>query len=170
MGVNSGYYLFGDPTLSKDQRVTADLFGRQQQVYFKGYFDSSQAKGSNAAAVQALVPVDFSQRVLTRVGNNNNLIPQTLADGTVVNTNVNSGTVNWNSRNFYQGPGGWNEDLSIYKTVTFLERYKLRLTGDFFNAFNHPNNNNPNTTTGLLDLSQQSNAARIIQLSAKFEF
>jgi hypothetical protein len=46
----------------------------------------------------------------------------------------------------------------------------LRLTGDFFNAFNHPNNNNPNTTTGLIDLSQQSNAARIIQLSAKFEF
>jgi hypothetical protein len=169
MGVSSAYYLFGDPTLTKDQRVSADLFGRQQQVYFKGYFDSSQAK-SNATAVQALVPVDFSQRVLTRVGNNNNLIPQTLANGTVVNTNVNSGTVNWNSRNFYQGPGGWNEDLSLYKTFEFKERYRLRMAGDFFNAFNHPNNINPNTTTGLLDLSQQTNAARIIQLSAKFEF
>ncbi len=170
MGVNSGYYLFGDPTLSKDQRVITNIFGQQQEVYFKGYFDSSQAQGSNAAAVQALVPVNFSQRVLTRVGNNNNLIPQTLANGTVVNTNVNSGMINWNARNFYQGPGGWNEDLSIYKTFAYRERYKLRLTGDFFNAFNHPNNNNPNTTTGLINLGVQSNAARIIQLSAKFEF
>lgn len=170
MGVNSGYYMFGDPTLSKDQRVTVDIFGRQQQVYFKGYFDSSQAQGANAAASQKLVPVDFSQRTLTRVGNNNNLIPQTLADGTTVHTNVNAGTVNWNSRNFFQGPGAWNEDLSVYKTIALKERYKLRLTGDFFNAFNHPNNNKPNTTTGLIDLSQQANAARIIQLSAKFEF
>jgi hypothetical protein len=121
MGVNSGYYLFGDPTLSKDQRVTVDIFGRQQQVYFKGYFDSSQAKGANAAAAQQLVPVNFAQRVLTRVGNNDNQIPQTLANGTVVNTNVNSGTVNWNSRNFYQGPGAWNEDLSIYKTFALKE-------------------------------------------------
>jgi hypothetical protein len=172
MGVNPGYYLFGNPTLSKDQRVTADIFGRQQQVYFKGYFDSSQTKGANAAAVEALVPVNFAQRTMTRVGNNDNLVPQTLANGTVVNTN--SGMINWNARNFYQGPGGWNEDLSIYKTFTYKEKYKLRLTGDFFNAFNHPNNNNPNTTTGLIDLSQQNlnngQAPRIIQLSAKFEF
>ncbi|MEO8660149.1 MAG: TonB-dependent receptor [Bryobacteraceae bacterium] len=169
-GVNAGYYLFGDPTLSKDNRVTADIFGRQQQVYFRGYFDSSQAQGPTASAVQQLVPVDFSQRVMTRLGNNNNQIAQTLANGTVVFTNANSGTVNWNARNFLQGPGAWNQDLSLYKTITFKERYKVRLTGDFFNAFNHPNNLSPNTTTGLIDLSQQSNGARIIQLSARFEF
>ncbi len=170
MGVNSGYYLFGDPTLSKDQRVIANLFGRPQEVYFKGYFDSTQATGSNAAAVQQLVPVDYSKRVLTRVGANNNLIPQTLSNGTVVQTNINSGMISWNARNFFQGPGAWNEDLSLYKTFSYKERYKVRVTGDFFNAFNHPNNNNPNSTTGLIDLSQQANAARIIQLSAKFEF
>lgn len=170
MGVNPAYFLFGNPTLSKGQRVTTNIFGRQQQLYFKGYFDSSQASGPNAAAVQALVPVSFSSRVYTAVGNNNNLIPQTLADGTVVNTSATAGMINWNSRNFYQGPGGWNEDLSIYKTFAYKERYRMRLTGDFFNAFNHPNSINPNTTTGLLDLSQQINPARIIQLSAKFEF
>ena len=169
MGVNSGFFLFGNPSISKGQRVTTDIFGLHQQVYFKGFFDSSQAK-TNAAAVQALVPINFAQRVLTRVGNNNNLIPQTLANGTVVNTSVTSGMINWNARNFFQGPGAWNEDLSMYKSFTYKERYKLRLAGDFFNAFNHPNNINPNTTTGLINLGQQSNAARIIQLSAKFEF
>ena len=56
--------------------------------------------------------------------------------------------INWNARNFYQGPGAWNEDISIYKDFKFQERYKLRFTGDFFNAFNHPNNVLPNTTDG----------------------
>jgi hypothetical protein len=51
-----------------------------------------------------------------------------------------------------------------------MERVKLRLTGDFFNAFNHPNDNNPSSTTGLINLGVQSNAARIIQISARLEF
>ncbi len=169
MGVNSGYFLFGDPTLSKSDRVNSDIFGQIQQVYFKGYFDSSQAK-TNASAVQALVPVDFSKRVMTRVGNNNNLIPQVMANGTVVNTNILTNMVNPNARNFLQGPGAWNQDLSLYKAFTIKERYKLRMAGDFFNAFNHPNDINPNNTTGLINLGQQTNAARIIQLSAKFDF
>ena len=43
-----GYYLFGDPTLSKDERFTVDIFGRKQQVYFRGYFDPTEATGPNA--------------------------------------------------------------------------------------------------------------------------
>jgi hypothetical protein len=78
--------------------------------------------------------------------------------------------INWNARNFYQGPGQWNQDASIRKAFTLKERYKLLFSGDFFNAFNHPNNVAPSTTTGLMNLGLQSNAARIIQLSSKFEF
>lgn len=170
MGVNSGYYLFGDPTISKGDRPEVDIFGQQQRLFFKGYFDSSQAKGSNAAVVQQMVPVNFAQRVLTRVGNNNNLIPQVLSNGTVVNTNVATNMVNWNARNFLQGPGSWNQDVSLYKGFTIKEKYRVRIAGDFFNAFNHPNDVNPNTTTGLIPMNQQSNGARVIQLSAKFDF
>lgn len=129
MGVNSGYYLMGNPAISKDERVTATIFGQQQQVYFKGYFDSTQVTSGNAAAVQALVPVDYTQRTLTRLGANNNLLPQTLADGSVVMTNVNSGMIPWNARNFYQGPGGWNQDISLYKNFVIKERFRLRLAG-----------------------------------------
>jgi hypothetical protein len=168
MGVSPSLFMFGNPALSKGQRVTTNIFGGSYEVYFKGYFDSSQA-ATNAAAVQQLVPVNPAQRVLTMVGNNNNLIPQTLADGTVVNTSV-GGMVNWNSRNFYLGPGQWNQDASLRKAFTIKERYKLLFSGDFFNAFNHPNNVNPSTTTGLINLGLQANAARIIQLSGKFEF
>jgi hypothetical protein len=169
MGVSPSLFLFGNPALSKDQRVDTNIFGGNYQVYFKGYFDSSQA-ATNASQVQQLVPVSAAQRVLTMVGNNNNLIPQTLANGTVVNTSVTSGMINWNARNFYQGPGQWNQDASIRKAFTLKERYKLLFSGDFFNAFNHPNNVAPSTTTGLMNLGLQSNAARIIQISSKFEF
>jgi hypothetical protein len=168
-GVNSGYYLFGDPTLSKDQRFTVDIFGKQQQVYFRGYFDSTQAKGPNAGQLLQLVPADFTKRVFTRVGANNNLIAQTLKDGTVVQTNITD-MLNWNARNFFQGPGAWNQDMAVYKTFSIKEKYRLRFAADFFNAFNHPNNLSPNNTTGLLDLSQQANDPRIIQISGKFEF
>ena len=50
---------------------------------------------------------------------------------------------------------------------SLTERLKLRFTADFFNAFNHPNNGNPNSTTGLQDLSTQSNEPRIVQFSLR---
>jgi hypothetical protein len=162
--------VLGDPTIGKSDRFTVDIFGRPQQVYFRGYLDATQASGPNAGRLVQLVPTDFSKRTLTKVGANDNLISQVLADGSVVPTDPTAGMVSWNARNFYQGPGSWNEDISIYKDFKFAERYRLRFTGDFFNAFNHPNSVLPDTTTGLLDLSQQINDPRIIQLSAKFEF
>ena len=50
------------------------------------------------------------------------------------------------------------------------ERVKARFTGDFFNFFNHPADVQPNTTTGLVDLSRQVNAPRIIQFSLRLEW
>jgi hypothetical protein len=47
---------------------------------------------------------------------------------------------------------------------------KVRITADFFNAFNHPNDLNPNGTTGLQDLSQQTNEPRIVQFSARIQW
>jgi hypothetical protein len=170
MGVNSKDRLFANPTLSKDQRITVNIFGRQQQVYFRGDFDPTQATGPNVSQLEQLVPVDRSQRVLRPLGSNfDNRLPQTLADGTVVDTSITD-IVTWNARDFFQGPGSWNEDMSAFKNFTFKERYKLRLTGDFFNLFNHPNNVNPDSTTGLMDLSVQANDPRIIQFSARVEW
>jgi hypothetical protein len=168
MGVSSSLHMFGNPALSSSQRVITNIFGGSYKVYFKGYFDSSQA-ATNAAAVQQLVPVNPAQRVLTKVGNQDNLVDQTLADGTVVQTSVGD-LLSWNSRNFYLGPSQWNQDARLSKTFAYKERYKLLLAGDFFNVFNHPVITNLNTTTGLQNMGLQSNAARIIQLSAKFSF
>ena len=76
----------------------------------------------------------------------------------------------WNSRNFILGPSQWGEDLSAFKYFDITEQIKFRLTADFFNFFNHPNNNPPDKTTGLINLGVQSNAPRIIQFSARLEW
>jgi Carboxypeptidase regulatory-like domain len=77
-------------------------------------------------------------------------------------------------------PLEWNVDLSIAKNIAVTERYRVMLTGDFFNAFNHPNFRWPGGLTGpSLDLNNpsvfgaftsQANFYRRIQFGARFEF
>jgi hypothetical protein len=170
LSVASNEYLFGDPTLSPSQRLNLTFNGRNQVLYFRGDFDPRLASNVDQQALQTLVPVDRSQRVMRPVGAAfDNRLNQPLANGTSRLTSITD-TVNWNARAFFLGPRAWNVDSSVFKWFYFGEGPRLRLTADFFNAFNHPNNVNPNATTGLMDLAVQSNEPRIIQFSARFEW
>jgi hypothetical protein len=171
MGVNNnGEYLWGDPTLSSDQRLTMNIFGKTQLLWFRGDFNPTQATSVDQTALQQLIPADRGQRVLHPIGSTfNNRLPFTLANGQVVSTTLTD-VQTWNAQNFYLGPHSWSTDASLYKYFNFTERFKFRLSGDFFNIFNHPIDLNPNKTTGLIDLSQQSNDPRIIQLGARLEW
>ncbi len=168
--VNNGEYLFGNPVLSPDQRLNMNIFGRNQKLWFRGDFDPTQATNVDLSKLEALVPIDRSQRMLRPLGPGfDNRLPEKLADGTIRLTSI-SDMLSWNPRNFYLGPHAWNEDLSIFKYFDITERVKLRFTSDFFNFFNHPNDKAPNQSTGLQDLSQQTNDPRIIQFSLRLEF
>ena len=170
MGVTGSDYLFGNPSLDPSQRLTMNIFGRNQLLYFAGDFSPAGATNVDLAKLESLVPVDRSQRILRPLGTGfNNRLPFTLANGQVVQTSITD-NLSWNSHNFFQGPRSWNADATIFKYVGITEKLKLRLSGDFFNFLNHPNNLNPNTTTGLINLSQQSNDPRIIQIGARVEF
>ena len=57
--------------------------------------------------------------------------------------------------------------MSVFKNFQLGEQAQLRFTADFFNAPNHPVDDNPNATTGLQDLNTQANGPRIIQFSAR---
>jgi hypothetical protein len=167
MSVNAAEYLFGNPALSADERLTLTLNGRPQRLYFRGDFDPTRASNVDLQKLTALVPVDRAARVMRPLGTAfDNRLPQTLADGTTRLTSITD-TVSPNSRAFFLGPRAWSTDVSIFKTFSLNERTKMRFTADFFNFFNHPNDVNPNTTTGLKDLSQQTNDPRIIQFSAR---
>jgi hypothetical protein len=169
MGVPSGEYLFGNPTLDASQRLKMNIFGHDQQLYFRGDFDPTQATNVDLTKLQSLVPIDRSQRVMHPIGASfDNRVPVTLSNGQTVK--VSYDVLNWNAQNFFLGPRSWNEDLSLFKWFNITERIRLRFTSDFFNAFNHPNNLAPNKTTGLINLSQQANDPRIIQFSARLEW
>ena len=121
-------------------------------------------------SLQALIPIDRSARKIHPLGAAfDNRLPVTLANGTVRLTPITD-TVSWNSRAFILGPTNWNVDQSVFKNFSITEHVKLRVTADFFNVFNHPNDVNPNSTTGLQDLSQQVNDPRIIQFSMRLSW
>ncbi|HET8549660.1 MAG TPA: TonB-dependent receptor [Bryobacteraceae bacterium] len=169
-GVNSGLYLFGDPILDPNERLEMYVFGRRQRLWFRGDFDPTLATGVDQAKLQQFIPTNREQRVLRPLGSNfDNRLPQTLANGQTVMTNVNE-NLNWNARNFFRGAGSWNQDLSVFKNFLITERVNVRFTADFFNAFNHPVDVSPNNSTGLQDLSTQANEPRIIQLSLRLSW
>ncbi len=162
-------YAFGDPRLTEDQRLTMDIFGTRQRLWFKGDFDPTYATNVSGD-LTALVPADPAQRVLHRLGSNfDNRIAQQLANGTIRQTPIGD-VYNFSPRANIMGPGSWNVDLGIYKNFRIKESVYVRFRSDFFNFFNHPNDVNPNMTTGLQQLNTQSNEARIIQFSLRVDW
>lgn len=165
--VTAGEYLFGDPTLSDDQRLLLTFAGRPQRLWFRGDFNPALATNVDQQRLRQLVAPSQADRILRPLGPGlDNRLPQTLANGTTRLTPIGA-TVNPNARSFFRGPGSWNLDVSVFKNFALGERAQLRFTADFFNAPNHPVDNAPNATTGLQDLSSQANAPRIIQFSAR---
>jgi hypothetical protein len=83
--------------------------------------------------------------------------PDRIADGTLTDRNTyrwfdstafvapakNSGRFGNSGINVLQGPGTFNVDLGLSKSVQLTERFGLRIEGTFTNAFNHANFGNP---------------------------
>jgi hypothetical protein len=64
-------------------------------------------------------------------------------------------------------------DISLIKNFPFSERARLQLRGEFLNAFNHPQFNNPNldpTSSNFGHITSQANLPRNIQLGIKLIF
>jgi Carboxypeptidase regulatory-like domain/TonB dependent receptor len=71
-----------------------------------------------------------------------------------------------------RGFGNRQEDLSIQRRFVFRESRRIELRGDFFNAFNRKNLNNPVTDLSNANFGRITGqgAARIIQLGFRAEF
>ncbi len=63
---------------------------------------------------------------------------------------ANPGAQQWGDtgRNILQGPGTKDVDFSVFKNITLHETKTLQLRSEFFNLFNTPQFNNPNSTVG----------------------
>jgi hypothetical protein len=93
---------------------------------------------------------------------------------------ANPGAQQWGNsgRNILQGPGTKNVDFSVFKNFALQEGRALQLRSEFFNLFNTPQFNNPNSTVGpgfgtISSAGSPNNLQRVsreIQLAAKFNF
>jgi hypothetical protein len=151
------FIMISDPRLSADQRKVINFNGTPQLLYFRGNFDPTGTGLTNY------------QPALIQAGpNQDGLVPVKLKDGST--QMIPYDVYNSMPKNFIEGPKQWYTDFSVFKNFQVAERWKVRFTADAFNVFNHPNDINPNTSTGLIDLSQQSNEPRIIQFSLRLDF
>jgi hypothetical protein len=72
-------------------------------------------------------------------------------------------------RGLIYGPSDVNSDLAILRYVNLGSDLRLQLRGEFFNAFNRVNFNNPNTTVSSSSFGRITGAGsgRVIQLAVK---
>jgi outer membrane receptor protein involved in Fe transport len=82
------------------------------------------------------------------------------------------GTFGNMGRNAIYGPGQYNMDLSFMKTTKMTERTTLEFRWELFNAFNHANLGNPNTTFNSTAFGRIDTVTgpRIMQVGAKIIF
>lgn len=75
-------------------------------------------------------------------------------------------------RNTLIGPGTFNVDLGAHRVIAVRERLRLQLRGEFFNAFNHTQLNNPDTTVSDSTFGRITSARspRTVQLALKLTF
>ena len=71
------------------------------------------------------------------------------------------------------GPGAWTLDLSVGKNIVVAEKLTFNIRGEFFNALNHANLGNPNTTIfpvgspGTTNIITSAREPRRIQLGVR---
>jgi hypothetical protein len=70
------------------------------------------------------------------------------------------------------GPGINNWDIALMRNFPFRERLNIQLRGEFYNAFNHPNFKNPNTTLGNVNYGKitSDNGARVMEVALRIFF
>jgi hypothetical protein len=91
-----------------------------------------------------------------------------------------NGVAGSTGRNFLTGPGFFDLDASLFKVITYRERYSLELRGEAFAVTNTPQFANPGTTLGSGNFgyitgtiggnSTASNGNRVLQLGVKLNF
>jgi hypothetical protein len=71
-----------------------------------------------------------------------------------------------------RGPSVTNVDCSLFKTVSFTDKWRLQIRGEAFNVLNHTNFNNPNASFGSANfgLITSARSPRRSQIALKLNF
>jgi hypothetical protein len=92
-------------------------------------------------------------------------VPQSSVSGTP----IRPGNLGWGA---VRNPGLWNLDFSMAKNFQILERMRLQVRTDMFNALNHTNLSGLRTSVNDSFFGQllSTRGARVIQLNARLTF
>jgi hypothetical protein len=122
-------------------------------------------------------PIAGSTPVTLTYENPFNIFPTSLCPKgpcySVFFTNPGPGNVGNVGRNAFYGPSYTDFDFSLQKTFRVTENKRIRLEGDFFNLFNHPNFALPNGnggSGGFGSITSMQGNPRLLQLGVRFDF
>ncbi len=182
-----GWYLSGIYTARSGDALTV--------VQGAGVWGGSLFLGFNSGAIPTVGPNSFGNGVNSGVNGSNNIGTNgnPASGGTGLSLFGNPEQV-FNSfrrvelsrdgragrANPLRGPSRWNVDLSLGKTTTIKENFKVTFLADFFNAFNNVIFANPNldlnnsaafgVLAGQLVPADRTAGSRWIQLGLRIEF
>jgi hypothetical protein len=89
-----------------------------------------------------------------------------------------AGTFGNSARGRFRGPGLWNLDMSLFKSIPITEQWNLQFRAEAFNILNHANLNTPlgplfdgpNYSELAGDITDTANRERQIQFALRLEF
>ena len=149
---------------------------RPSYLWFNGYIPPSVANAAKNGVTG--LPTNYKPYLepinnipgTPNYGNNNVSVP--LKNGTSVFTGFSPGPSGASpfSQTTLLGPFNHNANISLYKSFSLTERFKIRLNIDAFNAFNVQGNLNPNTSDGIQSLQSSYWTPRQVQFSARLSF
>jgi hypothetical protein len=110
--------------------------------------------------------------------------PDSTFDTTYFSTSIGAGQVGTERRNQHYGPGLFDFDTSITKSLPIAGKYRFLFRTDIFNLFNHTNFANPNATTSSSSFGKIKSTvagasstsggaiggARLVQFSGRISF
>jgi hypothetical protein len=83
-----------------------------------------------------------------------------------------AGTFGNAGRDIMPGRANWDLDVAVWRSFTFMERKSIDFRAEAFNAVNHVQYGNPNTSLNAATFGQITSSAnpRIVQMALKFRF
>ena len=83
-----------------------------------------------------------------------------------------TGSFGNSGRNTLIGPGSYNLDSSLFKTIPIREPLRLQFRAEFFNTLNNPNFSNPvaNIGAGTVGTILSASAPRVLQFALRLTF
>jgi Carboxypeptidase regulatory-like domain len=154
------------------------IFGTAGSVDQAGYARAQMCPGMTYGSIAT--PGGVQQRLGGNSGGPGYFNPNAFCPAPVIGDGTGYGN---SGVGILLGPGQFNWDISLMKMTRITEQQAVQFRAEFFNAFNHPQFNNPNNTGGFLVNSIPDRSSgnfgqiittsvnpRVIQLALKFIF